>query len=158
MKIILASASPRRSALLKVLGLEFDIIVSDSKETIDNSLSVSEIVEDLSFQKASEVAKKIDYDAIVIGADTVVSIDGKILGKPKDVDEAFDMLKSLSGKTHAVFTGFTIIRTSDQKRITDFEKTTVCFKNLTDSKIREYIKTSNTSNYRTINYDTDSLF
>ncbi len=144
MKIILASASPRRSALLKVLGLNFDVIVSESEEKIDNTLAVEEIVKDLSFQKASEVAKKIDYDAIVIGADTVVAIDEKTLGKPADETEAFKMLRSLSGKTHSVFTGFTIIRTSDQKRITDFEQTKVTFKELSDSEIKEYIKTSNT--------------
>lgn len=144
MKIILASASPRRSALLKVLGLDFDVIVSETDETIDGTLTVGEIVKDLSFQKASEVAKKVGSDAIVIGADTVVAIDGKILGKPSDEDEAFNMLKSLSGRTHAVFTGFTIIRTSDQKRVTDFEQTSVTFKELSDIEIKEYIKTNNT--------------
>ena len=143
MRLILASASPRRKALLKVLGLEFDIIVSDCDEIIDYSLSADNIVKSLSLQKASNISKKAGNDAIVIGADTVVEYDNNILGKPKDYNDAVRMLKMLSGNTHHVYTGFTIIRTSDGKTVCDYDVSSVTFKKLTDEEIENYVKTNN---------------
>lgn len=141
MKIILASASPRRKALMQVLGLNFEIIVSECDETIDNSLPVCEIVKQLSLKKALAVSEEIKEDALIIGADTVVAYNDCILGKPKDTADAKNMLNMLSGKTHHVYTGFTIIRTSDKKIISDFEKTDVTFKTLTENEIENYIAT-----------------
>ena len=143
MKIILASASPRRRALLKVLGLDFEVIASDAEEHIDSRKSVCETVMELSLQKAKSVSEKLGKDYIIIGADTVVSCRGKILGKPKDNIEAFEMLKMLSGIRHTVYTGFTIISNSDFKTITDYDSTDVSFKNLSDCEISNYIKNNN---------------
>lgn len=142
MDIILASASPRRKALMDVLGIEYKVIKSDCDEIIDKNQTVPQIVMSLSLQKATDVLSKINYDAIIIGADTVVSYDGFILGKPKSKDDASNMLKTLSGKTHSVYTGYTILRTSDKKTVTDFEESLVTFKKLTDDEIFEYTKTS----------------
>lgn len=143
MKIILASASPRRKALLKVLGLDFEIIVSGEDEVLKNGISVCETVMSLSKQKAEAVADKVKENAIIIGADTVVSCDGKILGKPLDDDDAYKMLSSLSGKTHEVYTGFTVIRTSDGKAVTDYDVTKVTFRKLSSDEIKYYIKNNN---------------
>ncbi len=142
MKIILASASPRRKSLMDVLGLNFEIKVSDCEENIDVSHNVHDIVMSLSLQKAQSVAKITDESCIVIGADTVVSYGNEILGKPKDTDDAIRTLKLLSGKTHSVYTGFTIIDTSDNKTVTDYEKTDVKFKELTEKEIIDYVNTN----------------
>lgn len=142
MDIILASASPRRKALMDVLGIEYKVIKSDCDEIIDKNQTVPQIVMSLSLQKATDVLSKINYDAIIIGADTVVSYNGFILGKPKSKDDASNMLKTLSGKTHSVYTGYTILRTSDKKTVTDFEESLVTFKKLTDDEIFEYTKTN----------------
>lgn len=108
MSIILASSSPRRKEIMELAGLEFEIDTSDTDETIDRILSPSEYVEELSLRKAKAVANRHDND-IVIGADTIVSYQDQILGKPKDPDDAYAMLTMLSGKTHSVYTGVTII-------------------------------------------------
>lgn len=141
MKIILASASPRRKSLMEVLGLDFEIKVSDCEEIIDNSQSVENIVMSLSAQKAQAVAKSINDNCIVIGADTVVCYNNEILGKPKNHDDAVRMLRLLSGKTHSVYTGFTIIHTSDNTVLTDFERSDVTFKELSDKEITDYVNT-----------------
>ena len=141
MKIILASASPRRKSLMDVLGLDFEIKVSDCEEHIDKNQNVEDIVMSLSLQKANAVAKNIDGDYLVIGADTVVAYNNEILGKPKDFDDAVRMLNLLSGKTHSVYTGFTIIHTSDNTIITDYEKSDVSFKTLATKEIIDYVNT-----------------
>lgn len=142
MKIILASASPRRKSLMDVLGLNFEIKVSDCEEKIDINANVEDIVMSLSLQKAQAVAKESDKDSIVIGADTVVSYQNEILGKPKDKQDAIRMLTLLSGNTHSVYTGFTIINTIDNTIITDYEKTDVTFKPLTENEIIDYVNTN----------------
>ncbi len=142
MKIILASASPRRKNLMDVLGLDFEIKISNCEEIIDKNNNVEDIVMSLSIQKAQAVAKKSDCNCLIIGADTVVSYQNEILGKPKDRDDAIRMLKLLSGNTHSVYTGFTIIRTSDNTTITDYEKSDVRFKELSDDEIINYINTN----------------
>lgn len=141
MDIILASASPRRKALMDVLGINYKVIKSDCEEIIDKKLTVPQTVMSLSLQKATDVSNKVSDNAIIIGADTVVSYNGLVLGKPKNEDDAADMLKMLSGKTHSVFTGYTILRTTDNKIKTDYEESLVTFKNITDDEILNYIKT-----------------
>lgn len=139
MNIILASKSPRRKALLNVLGLDFTVKTSSCDEFFDYMLPVEDIVKSLSFQKADDVAKTCGKDDIIIGADTVVVYQNNILGKPKDFDDAKRMLHLLSGKTHQVYTGITIIRNSDRKIVTDYEKTDVTFRKITSQEIENYV-------------------
>ena len=134
--IILASQSPRRQELLKLITNDFEIKVSNVDETLPSGISPKDAVLYLSKIKAEPV--KNDSD-IIIGADTVVALDGKILGKPKNDENAREMLKFLSGKAHSVFTGVTLIK-GDITRSFSVE-TKVKFFDLTDEEIDEYIKT-----------------
>lgn len=142
-KLILASASPRRKEILKNVGLEFEVLVSDTdEESIKaENLPVPMYVQELALLKASSVAKmKIADDSLIISADTVVCADGKILGKPKDDEDAFRMLKMLSGKCHSVFTGVCVMRTKNAFSVCGSVETKVYFKNLSDEQINSYIK------------------
>ena len=116
-KVILASSSPRRKELLERAGVEFQVIPSQAKEEIVGT-DPAQIVEDLSWQKASSVAAQVDQNAIVIGSDTLVSYEGRILGKPTDQEEAVAVLRMLQGKTHQVYTGVTVIVRDEQEEIT----------------------------------------
>ena len=137
-RFVLASASPRRKEILENAGFTFEIIVSDADENIKDSLTPSETVEELAKRKALAVWDK-NKDAVVFGCDTVVAIDGKILGKPKDDDEAFSMIKMLSGRAHTVSTGVCICA---ENKISVFSNTTeVEFYELSDETIRSYIAT-----------------
>ena len=137
-RFILASASPRRKEILENAGFTFDIIVSDADETIKENLSPDKTVEELAKRKALSVWEK-NKDAVVFGCDTVVAIDGKILGKPKDDEDAFDMIKMLSGRVHNVSTGVCIC---DENKMVVFSNTTqVEFYPLSDETIRSYIAT-----------------
>ncbi len=138
MNLVLASKSPRRHELLKKLGLPFRVEESHLDENMQNFDSVPSLVMSLAFQKAYDVSQRLDSDKLVIGADTVVYKD-KILGKPQDEQEAYNMLRRLSGNIHTVYTGFSIV--NSKYKIIDYSKTKVCFKNLTDDMIYEYIKT-----------------
>ena len=139
MKIILASKSPRRKEILETMGVEFEIDVADVDEGVDESLSPLEAVCEISKRKAEAVSQRHTGEKIIISADTVVVIDGRIIGKPKDKEDAFAILKGLSGKTHEVYTGFTIFGNGKSK--TDYEVTKVHFKELCDDDIKRYIET-----------------
>ncbi len=139
MKIILASKSPRRKEILETMGVQFEIDVADVDESVDACLSPVEAVCEISKRKAQKIAERHGDDGIVISADTVVVIDGKIIGKPKDKEDAFCILKNLSGRTHEVYTGFTVCGNGKTK--TDFEVTKVHFKELCDDDIRRYVAT-----------------
>ena len=140
MEIILASASPRRKELLELINLKFEIKASNIEEIMNENLSLEEKVEDLSYQKANDTASKLSGDYLVIGADTIVEINGEILGKPKDKTDAKRMLKLLSGKEHHVITAITLIPTNDKDNfIKIHEKTKVKFIELDDYKIDKYI-------------------
>ena len=139
-KLILASKSPRRSYLLKQAGIEFDVIPSSFDENSVPLDDPSRYVSTLSRAKAEDVAARFP-DRWIIGADTVVLIDGKILGKPNHKTSARAMLEQLSGQTHQVFTGFTICCRSRQRSITDVACTDVTFKKLTKDEIEWYIHT-----------------
>ena len=183
-KIILASASPRRRELLTQIGLDFDVVVSETEEKI-TSTEPAKVVEELSAQKAEAVWEKLcsmtasqgsvtnaerleegsgvsrpdegseGFDPeqksgettitgiIVLGADTVVASDGKILGKPADTEAAVAMLTMLQGRGHEVYTGVTILyeENGERKTLTFHEKTTVHFYPMTDAQIREYVAT-----------------
>ena len=137
-ELILASASPRRRELMTLAGLDFTVKTARTDETVDPSLSPEETVRCLARKKALAVAAD-EKDKTVIGADTVVEIGGKILGKPSDYDEAFAMLSALSGRIHNVFTGVCIVK--DGRESVFCEKTEVTFYPLTPQEIDAYIKT-----------------
>lgn len=136
--LILASGSKRRIELLKDSGIEFKVVLSDVIEVIDLSLSSEEVATSLARQKAISVYLNNTED-VVIAADTIVVLDGEILGKPIDENDAFEMLKKLAGKTHEVITGVAII--SKDKEDIFFKKSFVTMKELSDLQILEYIKT-----------------
>jgi len=135
MKIILASKSPRRIELLKLLKIDFEVIPSNIDENISEK-DPKLLAEKLSYLKAMSIKK----DGVVLAADTVVTLDKEIFGKPRDYKDAFRMLKSLSGKWHTVITGVTI-KFIDEV-ITFSEKTNVKFKNLSKELIEFYINTA----------------
>ncbi len=137
-EIILASASPRRRELLALAGVDFAVKVADVEEVIPENASPDEVVKSLAMQKASAVAQE-NPDSIVIGSDTVVALDGAILGKPRDEEDAVRMLKALSGRSHTVYTGVAIIH---GEKISNFcEATEVVFNKLTEEEIRNYVAT-----------------
>ena len=113
-RFILASGSPRRRELLSELKISFEVHPADVDETIDETKPLEKEIERLSFKKADAVYE-MNPDAVVIGSDTIVTIDGKILGKPKTKEEAVHMLKMLSGKTHKVITGVSILSAKEGK-------------------------------------------
>lgn len=137
-RFIVASASPRRKEILQNAGYIFEIIPSDADETVEKGLSAEETVEQLAFKKATAVSEK-NADAVVFGCDTVVVSDGEILGKPKDSEDAFRMLKMLSGKTHKVLTGV-CVRDSEKCKVFSVA-TDVTFFPLSDETIESYIAT-----------------
>ena len=137
MKIILASKSPRRVEILHNIGAEFEIIPADVDESVEDGMSVSDAVMEISKRKALCVLEKHN-DAFIISADTVVTFDGKIIGKPKDEDHAFHILKSLSDRSHAVLTGFTLC--TKDKVYCSYISTEVDFRKLSDDEVYRYIK------------------
>jgi len=137
-EFILASISPRRHELLKFLIKDFKIIASNIEEIIDESITNEEVVMDLARQKAQDISDK-NKDIYVLGFDTLVILDGKPLGKPKDKAQAYKMLKSLSGRTHRVLTGCAIVMNDYSD--TFYEFADVTFTNLTNEEIHEYIST-----------------
>lgn len=154
-RIILASASPRRKELLEQAGIEFEICPAKGEEIITKTVP-SEVVCELSDQKAMEVAQLITQydeahrdittpaDIMVIGADTVVAYENQILGKPKDEADAERMLSMLSGNTHSVYTGVTVVFIDKDGRAgkkTFYEKTDVVMHRMSQKQIRDYIAT-----------------
>ena len=140
MNIILASNSPRRRELLGQMGLkDFQVSAPNVDETVEPGLSPDEMVEELSLRKARAAAEKAGPEDLVIAADTVVALDGKVLGKPRDREDAFAMLSALSGREHRVYTGVTVLR--GEEAATGHEETTVAFRALEPGEIRGYIAT-----------------
>lgn len=142
-KIILASNSPRRRELLTNIGLEFSVVADNTPEPVPENESPENIVTFLARFKGENVGKSLNEtdDTIVIAADTVVAIDGKILGKPHSAEEAEEMLKSLSGRMHCVYTGVYVKDLCTKKTKTFCEKTEVFFKKLDIETIKDYINT-----------------
>ena len=138
--LILASKSPRRRYLLEKAGLSFSVIPSDIDETTVPLLPPEVYVRVLSEAKAEFIAKKYP-EKWVIGADTIVLKDGVVLGKPGSIDEARSMLKQLSGQTHQVFTGYSVLCKAKNRKFSETVQTEVLFKNLTDEEIEWYIRT-----------------
>lgn len=142
-RFILASASPRRRELLKQIGVTFEVMPAKGEEVITKEQPEQAVME-LSRQKAEEIAAGIqDEQVLVLGADTVVAYDGKILGKPKDETDARAMLSMLNGRTHSVFTGVTVIviRNGKSEIHSFYEETKVTMYPMTDAQISYYIQT-----------------
>lgn len=139
MRIILASASPRRRELLETLNVRrLEIIPARAQEEPHPELSPAELVRELARAKAAEVAEN-NPDAIVIGADTVVSVDGMVLGKPVNQKDARRMLTLLSGRSHEVFTGVTVIKNGAAQSFV--ERTAVRFREISADEIDAYVAT-----------------
>lgn len=136
MKLILASGSPRRKHILEQAGFKFDIVVSDCDESVGGGLSPSEMTSELALRKAKSVFARTG--GLVLGADTVVALDGEILTKPKDAAEAREMLAGLSGRRHTVYSGYAIV--SDASEIVSYDSTDVYFNALSDELIDEYVR------------------
>ena len=144
-RFILASKSPRRAMLLSSIGMKFDIIDAEADESsvLKEGIEPGIYTQELALLKAAAAAKKLGpkKNAIIISADTVVVLDGKILGKPTDEDDAFQTLSSLSGRTHEVYTGYCVMRPEDGFAVCKSVRTEVMFKALDEDKIRRYIAT-----------------
>lgn len=136
--IILASGSPRRRELLAQAGIPFTVITSAADETIDETDPAAAVME-LARRKAAAVLKKAGGERIVLGADTVVAVDGRILGKPADAADAARMLRALSGRTHRVFTGVALLAEGRERVFC--EETEVEMYPISEEEIRDYIAT-----------------
>lgn len=141
-RLILASGSPRRKALLTALGVEFDIIVSNAEEPNQGD-SPADIVQVNARIKCEDVAQTIQEPALIIGADTLVFYEDQVLTKPKDHDNAFRMLRTLSGNTHTVVTGLAIHNTTTNETTLGAEHTQVTFRDLSDDEIQRFIDVVN---------------
>ncbi|MGB8322595.1 MAG: Maf family protein [Candidatus Acidiferrum sp.] len=141
MKLILASTSPRRAQILKEAGLMFSVLSSAVDETPLPEETPQQLVQRLADAKAELVAARTVGPAIVIAADTVVTLDGNILGKPKSTEDARRMLEQLSGRTHAVLTGVSVIRLPDMERRQFVESTLVHFDQILGEEILRYLAT-----------------
>lgn len=137
--IILASASPRRQELLGQIGLSFEVKVKPVDETLDEGFTPQEAVAELAYRKAREVAETVE-GGLVIGADTVVVHNNQILGKPVNADDAAAVLLALSGSSHLVITGFSVIDVETKKVVKESETTEVTFRNLTKTEIEAYVR------------------
>jgi septum formation protein len=136
--IILASKSPRRQELLQLMGIDFKVVLKDVDETYPEGLSPTEIALHIAEKKAKAFDEVI-HDEIVITADTIVCLDGKILGKPENEEHAFEILSDLSGKRHEVITAVCLLK---NHQLTSFyEISEVFFKTLSDEQIRHYVST-----------------
>lgn len=136
MQLILASQSPRRKELLGLFHIPFTIRVADIDETMDPELSPAEEVARVSRAKAEAISR--ESEDVVIAADTIVVCDGAVLGKPKDAEDAFRMLRMLSGRDHQVMTGMTVLR--GEHCVTTTEITDIHFRELSDYEIWNYVR------------------
>jgi septum formation protein len=147
MKIILASASPRRKELLELLTKDFEVIPSNVEEKINSQLTLEEQAKQLSYIKAKDIYEKTSGDRIIIGSDTMVTKDNKIYGKPQNKEHAKQMIRELiSGdKTHIIYTGLTVIieKNGEYKEYKTFDTVKVYLKDITDEEIEKWINSGN---------------
>jgi septum formation protein len=136
--LILASASPRRSELLRQLGIDFRIIASEAPELQSDQLTAREVAQINAYRKARAVAKKFP-DQLVLGADTVVALENSLFGKPASLEEAYGMIEQLQGKTHVVVTGLCLLHLRPHRQKIFFETTEVTFRSLDAVGIRRYL-------------------
>ena len=142
-RIILASSSPRRHKILTQAGIAFEVLPSDIPEDVGGGMSPYEAVKTLSEQKSMCAAEKISGDCVIVAADTIVDLNGRILGKPTDEADAFNILKKLQGRKHSVYTGVCIIKkTGDGLIIKNLiDNAAVFMRQMTDDEIRAYVET-----------------
>ena len=140
-KLVLASGSPRRRALLAALGIAFEVVASQAEERFEGP--PEEMVVRNARAKRNDVARGLGAPALVIGADTLVFLDGQVLGKPRDLEEARGFLARLSGRGHQVFTGLSILDMASGNEAEGFEKTEVVFRPLTPEEIESFIRAVN---------------
>jgi septum formation protein len=138
MRLILASTSPRRREILALLGLPFDVIRPDFEEMLSSQRSIEEEVIEFATGKATSVARR-HPEAIVIGSDTMISLDHEKIGKPRDLPDSRAMLNKLAGRTHSIYTAVRIIDGSGGPSVTVLEKVTVKMREFSDAKIQEYL-------------------
>lgn len=138
-QVILASSSPRRKELLQNIGLTFKVEPGNYEEDLSCGLEPHELAQRISLGKAESVATRYE-DSIVIGADTIILLDGKIMGKPHTDGEARKMLAAISGRSHSVITGFSIIETASGRMVSRSVETKVYIKNLAPDEIDAYVK------------------
>jgi len=146
--IILASSSPRRQELIRTLGLDPIILPSHVDESVDASMSPQEVVEELALRKALSVTDEladIRPGMVVIGSDTIVVLDGEILGKPSDSDDASRMLHRLQGRAHAVYSGIACVDVATRRHTVSHRRTTVHMQPLTEDQISRYVETGEPS-------------
>lgn len=143
MKIILASQSPRRKELLSLMGLNFECKPRDKEEDMSQKMSIRKLSESLALQKAQDIFNQTNGNRVIIGSDSMVFLKGKIFGKPKSDDEAFQMLKTLSNNWHNVITSLCVLIEKDgkTKQYLTHEITKVKFMKLSDQMIFDYLKT-----------------
>ncbi|GBF09992.1 MULTISPECIES: Maf family protein [Tepidibacillus] len=139
-KIILASSSPRRREILELIGISFLVHPSDVDESYNESNSPEDIVKQLATRKAMDIASYYQ-EGIIIGADTIVVLDGQILGKPKDEEDAFQMLNRLQGRSHQVFSGVAVVDAKTREVKASYQMTKVYMDPLSEEEIRLYIAT-----------------
>lgn len=144
-RIVLASASPRRKELLLQIGIQPEIVVSHVEECVTSDVP-SQVVMELASQKARDVAKDMEEGTLVIGSDTVVAVDGRILGKPADHEQAYEMIESLAGRSHQVYTGVCLIikdkAPEADREVVFFDETDVDVYEMTEEEIRAYADSS----------------
>ncbi len=138
-KIVLASASPRRVELLGSLGLDFDVVASMADEDVDPLMEPRKMVEELARRKASAVSVR-HRGSVVLGADTIVCVDGKVLGKPADAEDAARMLQDLQGREHVVYTGVCVMWADEGIQETASEATLVRFAQMSRREIEKYVE------------------
>ncbi|HYF79411.1 MAG TPA: Maf family protein [Symbiobacteriaceae bacterium] len=134
--IVLASASPRRQELLRQVGLTFRVVPSQVDEQVSEPMQPGDLVKYLALAKAHDVAQR-EPGALVIGSDTIVVVDDRVLGKPQNRADAIDMLRSLSGRSHQVMTGIALVQ--GNRQLVDYEVTTVQFRPLNQGEIERYV-------------------
>ena len=142
MNLVLASQSPRRKELLSILGIPFEVIPASIDETPMPGEAAEDFVARAAREKGAEVASRVS-GSVVLSADTVVTTDGEILGKPVDEEDAIRMLRKLSGREHAVYTAVSVINQHTRKTLEGLERTRVWFDPLTDEEIRYYLRREN---------------
>jgi septum formation protein len=140
--LILASASPRRTELLRQLGVDFQVVPSDAAEIHHEQLTAQEVCQINAYRKARAVAKRFP-DALVLGADTLVFMDATLFGKPATLEEAYQMLEKLQGKTHEVVTAICLLHLREHRQRIFAESTAVTFRPLDAVKIRRYLSRVN---------------
>ena len=141
MHIVLASTSPRRKELLEKLDIPFEIISKNTEEVFDDSKSIYDASMDIAYQKAKAVYDDIDGDIIVIGSDTIVVYNNKIMGKPRDLQDAYSMIKDLSGKPHEVISSLCLLirKNGEEYKELTYDKSIVNVMELTDDEINDWI-------------------